>query len=37
MAEVDDSPFLDDALRNAKTRKCHAVVVGLLKETEKGE
>jgi hypothetical protein len=37
MAEVDDSPFLDDALHNAKTRKCHAVVVGLLNETEKGE
>jgi hypothetical protein len=37
MAEVDDSPFLEDALRNAKTRKCHAVVVGLLNETEKGE
>lgn len=32
LAEMDDSPFLEDALRNARTRKCHAVIVGLLKE-----
>jgi hypothetical protein len=28
LAEVDDSPFLEDALRNARTRKVHALVVG---------
>ena len=28
LAEVDDSPFLEDALRNARTRKVHALVMG---------
>jgi hypothetical protein len=28
VAEVDDSPFLEDALRNARTRRLHAIVVG---------
>lgn len=28
LAEVDDSPFLEDALRNAKKRKVHALIVG---------
>jgi hypothetical protein len=28
LAEVDDSPFLEDALRNAKKRKAHALVMG---------
>ncbi|HEY7309407.1 MAG TPA: hypothetical protein VH643_08630 [Gemmataceae bacterium] len=32
LAEVDDSPFLEDALRKARTRKCHAVIMGVLKE-----
>jgi hypothetical protein len=32
LAEMDDSPFLEPALMNARTRKCHAVIVGLLKE-----
>jgi hypothetical protein len=37
LAELDDSPFLEDALRNTKTRKCHALVLGMLKEDGKGE
>jgi len=32
LAEVDDSPFLEDALRNAGTRKLHAIVVGFGKQ-----
>ena len=28
LAEVDDSPFLEDALRNVKKRKAHALIVG---------
>jgi hypothetical protein len=32
LAELDDSPFLEDALRYAKTRKCHALVLGTLRE-----
>ena len=32
LAEVDDSPFLEDALRDAGTRKCHALVLGILQE-----
>jgi hypothetical protein len=34
LAEVDDSPFLEDALRNARKRKAHALVVGF---HQKGE
>jgi len=37
LAELDDSPFLEDALRNARTRKCRALVVGYLKETGEGD
>jgi hypothetical protein len=32
LAELDDSPFLEGALRNARTRKCHALVLGISKE-----
>ncbi len=28
LAELDDSPFLEDALPNARTRKLHALIVG---------
>jgi hypothetical protein len=28
LAEVDDSPFLEDTLRNAKKRKTHALIMG---------
>lgn len=28
LAEVDDSPFVEDALRNAGSRKCRALIVG---------
>jgi hypothetical protein len=37
LAELDDSPFLEDALRNARNRKCRALVVGYLKETGEGD
>ncbi len=33
LAELDDSPFLEDALPNARTRKCRALVVGYLKDS----
>jgi|SRR5579884_148967 len=29
LAELEDSPFLEDALPNARTRKLHALVVGI--------
>ncbi|HEY7426191.1 MAG TPA: hypothetical protein VH682_18315 [Gemmataceae bacterium] len=32
LAEMDDSPFLEPALRTAKTRKCRSVVVGFLSD-----
>lgn len=32
LAEVDDSPFLEDPLRNAKKRKAHALIVGFRKQ-----
>jgi hypothetical protein len=37
LAELDDSPFLEDALRNAKKRKLHALVLGFRSKNEKGE
>jgi hypothetical protein len=37
LAEADDSPFLEDALRNARTRKLHTLVVGFGKHAEKGD
>jgi hypothetical protein len=33
LAELEDSPFLEDALRNAKTRKCRAIVMGFSTES----
>jgi hypothetical protein len=35
LAELDDSLFLEDALPDARTRKCHALVLGLLKKDDK--
>ena len=32
LAEVEDSPFLEEALRNARTRKLHALIVGFSKQ-----
>jgi hypothetical protein len=32
LAQLDDSPFLEDGLRNAKTRKCHSFVLGFPRE-----
>jgi len=37
LAEVEASPFLEDALRNARTRKLHAFIVGFGKQDENGE
>jgi hypothetical protein len=37
LAELDDSPFLKDALSNAKSRKCHALVLGKLSDNGEGE
>jgi hypothetical protein len=37
LAEVDDSPFLEVALLNARTRKLHALIVGFGQHSEKGE
>ena len=37
LAELDDSPFLEDALRNARTRNCHALVLGMLREDDERE
>jgi hypothetical protein len=37
LAELDDSPFLEDALPNARTRKLHAIVVGFGRQDEKGQ
>lgn len=34
LAEVDESPFLEDALRNARQRKTHALIVGFRKQGE---
>jgi hypothetical protein len=28
LAEIEDSPFLEDALRNARTQRLHTLVVG---------
>jgi hypothetical protein len=33
-AQMDDSPFLEDGLRDARTRKCRSVVIGLPREDE---
>jgi hypothetical protein len=35
LAELDDAPFIEDGLRNAKSRKCHSLVIGMNKEPEK--
>lgn len=32
LAQLDDSPFLEDGLRNARTRKCHSFVLGFPRE-----
>jgi hypothetical protein len=32
LAQLDDSPFLEDGLRDAKTRKCHSFVLGFPRE-----
>jgi hypothetical protein len=37
LAELDDSPFLEDGLRDCRTRRCRAVVLGMVKKDEKGE
>ena len=37
LAELDDSPFLEDALAGAGTRKCHAFVLGLIKTGDRAE
>ena len=37
LAELDDSPFLEDALPGAGTRKCHAFVLGLMKTGDQAE
>jgi hypothetical protein len=37
LAELDDSPFLEDALPGAGTRKCHAFVLGLVKSSDQAE
>jgi hypothetical protein len=37
LAELDDSPFLEDALPGAGTRKCHVFVLGLMKTGDQAE
>lgn len=37
LAELDDSPFLEDALPGVGTRKCHAFVLGLMKSGDRAE
>jgi hypothetical protein len=34
LAEVDDSPFLEDSLRHARKRKVHALIVGFRQQGE---
>ncbi len=34
LAETDESPFLDDCLRNARQRKAHAIIVGIRSKGE---
>jgi hypothetical protein len=34
LAEVDDSPFLENCLRNARQRKAHALIVGIRPKSE---
>jgi hypothetical protein len=34
LAQVEDSPFLEDGLRDAKTRKCRSIVIGFPREGE---
>ena len=34
LAQVEDSPFLEDGLRDAKSRKCRSIVIGFPRETE---
>jgi hypothetical protein len=37
LAELDDAPFVEDALRNVRTRKCRSLVLGLMKDTDEGD
>jgi hypothetical protein len=34
LAELDESPFIEDGMRSAKTRKCRSVVIGFPREGE---
>jgi hypothetical protein len=37
LAELDDTPFFEVALPDARTRKCHSLVLGLCKKDDKAQ